>query len=114
MKRCDRCGSEANFFWRVTVNGRSKEVSLCSSCAACERSAEEIDLFNEPFSPAPSAFYARAKTSEKPEKEKTLAPTEAKSLATHKAQLKRALRREDYIKAASLRDRIRAMEGKNT
>ncbi len=113
MKYCNRCGNEANFFWRVNINGRAKELALCSECAACETSAEELSVFDEPFFPTRS-FYSRPRQVHEREAD-THAPEKApeKSLATLKANLKRALRREDYLSAARLRDQIRLLEGKN-
>ena len=112
MKHCDRCGNEANFFWRVSVNGRTKEVALCSSCAACERGADELGVFDEPF--FPSTLYSRPRRAEERTAQSVQTPEKEpeKSLATHKANLNRALRREDYLTAARLRDQIRLLEGK--
>lgn len=121
MKRCDRCQNEASFFWRISVNGQTREVALCQDCAACEKQTEDLSLFDLPaFDTLP--FFARrtkqneptlAAANETPEKPlPTLQTQTEKTLPTLKAELKRALRREDYLAAARLRDSIRAIEGK--
>ncbi|MBQ2253051.1 MAG: UvrB/UvrC motif-containing protein [Clostridia bacterium] len=114
MKRCDNCQNEATHYFRITVNGRTKEVCLCSECARRREQEEGEFLFGADdilFSP----MFTRAKP-QKPASEEsqsvTLPSEETRSLATLKAQLKRALRREDYLTAARVRDSIRALEGK--
>lgn len=132
MKRCDHCENEATVFYRVTINGRTQEKHLCADCAALEDFPTGFETLRNtgdffPLSP----FFAQARplisvvpkkppqSQESPESprrentEETLSsPKPAKSLATLKAELKRALRAEDYLRAASLRDQIRALEGK--
>ena len=129
-KRCDNCENEATVFYRVSVNGHTEEMHLCADCAEREGVPMGFEPFSAPFSeeffPLGSLFFPEIRTLARertlaPEAPavKTAAPTEqaplspapAPSLATLKAQLKRAVRREDYLKAAALRDQIRALEG---
>lgn len=114
VKYCDRCGNEANFFWRMEINGRVKEVALCHECAAAEKRQEEHPPVEE--NPWNLATLRRASLETKLRLANKNAPViteEQKTLPTLKAELKRALRREDYLAAARLRDQIRVMEGGN-
>lgn len=123
MNRCDRCSNEATHFYRIAVNGREQRLALCADCAARLTAKEELSPLQEAadlllFSP----FFARqmprqertgvAQSAEAPSATQTLPKQTEKSLATLKAQLKRALRQEDYLSAAQLRDSIRALEEK--
>lgn len=117
MKRCDHCQNEATHYVCITVNGRTEERYLCADCAA-RQSREGDPLFQSPeffFLPMFSRARVQRKPSEEPDASETvheLQSEEKQSLATLKAQLKRALRREDYLTAARVRDSIRALEGK--
>ena len=117
MKRCDKCQNEATHYYRITVNGRTEEIRLCSECAGRRERDEGEFLFGAPeilFSP----MFTRTRVQKNASKEQAAEPSaalpseETRSLATLKAQLKRALRREDYLTAARVRDSIRALEGK--
>ncbi len=110
MKRCDRCSNEATHYYRIQINGQAREVHLCARCAAEERRNDEASLFF--FVPKVTRRSAPAASAATESPSDPLPPQSEKSLATLKAQLKRALRREDYLTAARLRDSIRTLEGK--
>lgn len=135
MKHCDLCQREATVFYQVTYNGRTEQKNLCAECAAKQgipagffSPLEQVfSLFPQGLRPSRFALPAEsdffllndsgaAQTSAPVSDEASGRDAEqspaAPSLATLKAQLKRAVRAEDYMRAAALRDQIRAMEGK--
>ena len=132
MKLCDQCGKIATVYYRVTVNGKTEQKHLCADCAEKANiplafpSPLELafslpfgGLFEQPATPLaptperrspdlPRGFVAAPERAPAPEAEEAL----PMQLPTLKAQLKRALREDDYLRAAALRDQIRALEGK--
>lgn len=124
MYHCDNCNREATVYYRVSINGHTEEKHLCAECAAREEfSATPFSLsgVDEVFGLRP-LFVSPKTTKETESTPKTATGTQTceplpqtsppPSLATLKAQLKRAVRQEDYLKAARLRDQIRTLEGK--
>lgn len=118
MNRCDECSNPATVFWSVTINGHTQEMHLCQECARRHGAPHTGDGIRETgfffFSPSlhRTAGQTQTKTETTSAVEQTLPTQSEKSLATLKAELKRALRREDYLAAARLRDSIRTLEGK--
>ncbi len=124
MKRCECCNRPATVFCRIQVGTECRQMHLCAECARREGVSAFPSLFSEEFSlgtfspftllnttPKSAPCVCEEKDDQVPAKTSTLAPAKsAPTLATLKAQLKRAIRQEDYLKAATLRDRIRAME----
>lgn len=112
--RCDRCGDIARVFYEVTICGHTRREQLCHACAEeAQRGTDALSCaFEDALFPMAEARRVRTYAQDKAEKECAPETREEPSLAALKAALRHALRREDYLKAASLRDRIRAAEGR--
>lgn len=135
--KCQHCGNrEANFYYRSTVNGRTTEKRLCSSCAeelgyagALQRERLFSDeFFARPFGLMPSllgGFGSRlltefpapaAREMEEVRDEEALLDKEQRDeLALQcrrnalQTQLKEAVAEENYEEAARLRDELRGL-----
>jgi len=135
--KCQHCGKhEANFYYRSTVNGRTTEKRLCSSCAEelgyaralQSRSLFSDEFFAHPFGLMPSLlggfgsrllteFPAPAgeKEAPQPEEELLLEQREREELALQcrrnalQSRLKEAVAEENYEEAARLRDELRGL-----
>jgi protein arginine kinase activator len=148
---CAACGQKpASFFYRESVNGKKKEISLCHECAQKAGLEKEANSFSSFFFPASlfpeaqeekcplcgmrlseiqksgkfgcsacfdsfakkldlSPFVGKgyAEKQDLPEREEKEAGGELEEL---KKSLREAVQKEEYEKAAALRDQIRALE----
>lgn len=133
--KCENCGrNDAAFYYRFNVNGRVTQAHLCAACAQkldCGSEWNEVwdglfsflpravgaeEFFDEPsFSPA--ARRALHVLSAQEEHEKPLLPEQEQRVLRRERErnalqvaLHEALEREDYERAAGLRDELRRLE----
>lgn len=170
---CQKCGKPASVFYKETINGKTKEMILCESCAeqdermhaasaapnfsdlyedffggapffsdffakpaslnpaavcpGCKTSLNEIresgkfgcgecfSFFRDkidlsPFMPSPYRGKRLAGKGARSEKSEAKKASKEQTLISLKKELKQAIAREDYEKAAVLRDKIRLSE----
>ena len=138
--RCEHCGrNEATFYFRRSLNGRSKEVRLCPDCAAALGFRQELDgMFADSFdsvflllpnlfgvlpeaarlTPAARATLQLVPAPDEPvyETESLLSEAEGAALRQERehnaleAQLKQAVASENYEEAARLRDELKKLD----
>ena len=133
--KCGKCGqNEANYYYRETVNGRTRELRLCEDCAREEglqsrlergfgfpRSFGFTDSFFEDFFAPFESFFApvaalggRSEKVQTGEKKETRPGSEELQQRRQrnmlKQQLQEAVDREDYETAITLRDKLKGME----
>ena len=133
--KCGKCGqNEANYYYRETINGRTRELRLCEDCAKEEglqsrlergfdfpRSFGFTDSFFEDFFAPFESFFApvtalrgRSEKEQIGEKKETRPCNEEMQQRRQrnmlKQQLQEAVDREDYETAITLRDKLKGME----
>lgn len=138
--RCEHCGrNEATFYFRRSVNGRSKEVRLCPDCAAALGFRQEMDgMFDDSFdsvflllpnlfgvlpeaarlTPAARATLQLVPAPDEPvyETESLLSEEESAAFRQErernalKVRLREAVDAENYEEAARVRDALKKME----
>ena len=133
--KCEKCGkNEANFYYKETVNGRSRELHLCSECAEEEGltsrmescGSDLFDLFFSSFGLPSLGGFLRPAMAAQPRMMKTRSLNEEgwreqaspvdgalkkrREQNMLRAKLQDAVAREDYETAITLRDQLRAME----
>lgn len=133
--KCGKCGqNEANYYYRETVNGRTREIRLCEDCAKEEGLQSRFErgfdfprgfgftnsFFGDFFAPFESFFAPVAALRGKSEKEQTEDKQESRSCSEEmqqrrarnmlKQQLREAVEREDYETAITLRDQLKEMK----
>lgn len=134
--KCGKCGkNEANYYYRETVNGVTREIRLCEDCAGEEglqsRFAQGMNFsgsfgfgssfFEDFFAPFES-FFARQpvaalggtdRKGQTEEKTSCSCNDELKRRRERnklKQQLEEAVAREDYETAITLRDQLKGMK----
>ena len=131
--KCGKCGqNEANYYYRETINGRTREVRLCEDCAREEGLQSRFDhgfdfprsfgftssFFEDFFTPFESIFApvgALSRKSGQSEEQKENRPCSEELQKRRernmlKQQLQEAVEREDYETAITLRDRLKEMQ----
>ena len=101
--KCGKCGqNEANYYYRETVNGHTREIRLCEDCAREEGLEDRFtrrfgfadsffeDFFRLPFVPA---MALSRKTEQKQDTDPALQQRRARNML--KQQLREAVERED-------------------
>ena len=133
--KCGKCGqNEANYYYRETVNGRTRELRLCEECAKEEGLQSRLErgfafpgrfgftdsFFEDFFAPFESFFAPVAALSGRSERAQTAEKKETRPGSEElqqrrqrnmlKQQLQEAVDREDYETAITLRDKLKGME----
>ena len=131
--KCENCGrNDATFYYRSNVNGRVSEAHLCETCAEALGYRTDFggawdDLFSllprvvggEDFAPSftPAARRAlRILPSEEEHEQLLLSEQEQREVRREREKnalrvaLDEALEREDYERAAELRDELKRLE----
>lgn len=131
--KCGKCGqNEANYYYRETVNGVTREVRLCTECAKEEGLEDRFarhfdfgrsfgfadsffeDFFRLPFTPAMALSRRteqKEQTQEKQESESCdPALKQRRERNVLEQKLKEAVDREDYETAITLRDQLKKMK----
>lgn len=122
--KCGKCGqNEANYYYRETVNGVTKEIRLCADCAREEgledrfarhfdfgRSFGFADSFFEDFFAFPVRQRAAVSGKKREESACSAELQQRRERNMLEQQLKDAVEREDYESAITLRDRLKEMK----
>ena len=125
--KCGKCGqNEANYYYRETVNGVTREVRLCADCAKEagleDRFARHFDFgrsfgfadsffedfFRLPFAPAMALHSRPEEKQEAGSCDPALKRRRERNALEQ--QLKEAVAREDYETAITLRDQLKEMK----
>lgn len=138
--KCGKCGkNEANYYYRQTINGLTREVRLCSDCAKEEGMDKHFaqsfafdrgfgrsffEDFFTPFTPLDSFFAKYLQPANASEEKANTGATEAREQQPApmddelkrrrernklEHQLKEAVAREDYETAITLRDQLKKL-----
>lgn len=140
--KCEKCGKEANFYYRSNINGKVTTMNLCSECA--DKSGTHMGMmdmdsvFDSMFRDMHSMFggfmnpwrgfsipsprihillepSGEAKKAE-PKTEQKIDPEMAKrrELNALREQMNIAVQNEEFEKAAELRDKIKELDNKTS
>ena len=125
MRKCDKCGAQnATTHVKTIINGELTEYDLCSACAHklgynnvfADMESDFSNLLGS-FNPSIVRIHGNAahcgKHSKAAELEKQQEKPQKKeeTVKDLQAQLEKAVARQDFERAAELRDKIREMEG---
>ena len=116
--KCGKCGqNEANYYYRETVNGVTREIRLCADCAKEEGLEARFDRpfdFGRSFLEDFFGFPVRQMAAVTGENSRRCGcDPELKQRRERNAleqQLKDAVAREDYETAITLRDQLKGMK----
>ncbi len=140
--KCERCGKEANFYYRSNINGKITTMNLCSECA--DKSGAHMgmmdmnsvfdDMFNDMYSmfggmlnpwrgfsmPRPRIHIMlepaeeEKKTEVKTDQQIDPEMSKRRELNALREQMTLAVQNEEFEKAAELRDKIRELDNKTS